>query len=236
MKTYFYERTAYKLSEQPVPNCFLALDDHFDVTIMIERPSTTPVPVLLAESVCARMADVEMYAFLVEDTRKRHLLEKGGETKAAILTRSFLIGYLGAVHSLLESCASTLVILYNLPLRPGERSFVNPEFWQHFVGRVPNVQRRYHPMRLFFNEVARWCDETTNRIPPLQVNHNHFGLYPARDSHLRVIDDNNADVAQLGGDQLRVHWIDAQELHQRWKTNLLMLCEKICQDIRTASG
>ena len=30
MKTYFYDRTAYRLSDQPVPSCFIRLDEVFD--------------------------------------------------------------------------------------------------------------------------------------------------------------------------------------------------------------
>lgn len=234
MKTLFYERTAYKLSEQPVPNYFVALDEFFDLNLVVDRPGTTPMPVLLAESVCSRMADVEMYAFLIEDARLRHRLDKEGETKVAILTRSFLIGYLGAVRSLLDSCAAALAILYDLPLRPSERHFANPDFWQHFVARVPNVQRRYHAMRLFFNEVARWGNETADRVPPIQVIQNQFGVYPARDSHLRVIDDANADLAQMEAEIMRLNWVDALDLHHRWKKDFAMLCEKVCQDIRAA--
>lgn len=234
MKTYFYERTAYKLSDQPVPQFFLALDEFFDSNLVLERPGITPMPVILAESVCSRLADVEMYAFLIEDTRKRHRLDKTGESKVAILTRSFFIGYLGAARSLLDSCSAALAILYELPLRPSERTFANPEFWQHFVGRVPNVQRRYHSMRLFFNEVMRWANETPDRIPPLQVVHNQFGPYPARDSHLRVADDPNADLGAMDVELLRLHWIDALDLHHRWKSNLIMLCEKVCQEIRAS--
>ena len=234
MKTYFYERTAYKLSEQPVPQYFITLDDFFDFNLVVDQPGSTPVPVLLAESICSRLADVEMFAFLIEDTRKRHRLDKDGETRIAILTRSFLVGYLGAARALLDSCATALSILYQLPLKPGERTFANPEFWQYFVGRVPNVQRRYHPMRLFFNEVMRWCNETADRIPPIQVLHNQFGMYPARDSHLRVADDPNADLAVMDAELLRLNWINALDLHLRWKPNLSMLCEKVCVDIQSS--
>ena len=117
MKTYFYERTAYKLSDQPVPACFIKLDEQFDARVLINRAGTTPVPILLAESLCSRMADVEMYAFLLEDTRKRHRLDASGEVKVAILTRSFLIGYLGAVRALLDCAASALNTLYNFGLK-----------------------------------------------------------------------------------------------------------------------
>ena len=68
MKTYFYERTAYKLSDEAVPECFLKLDEHFDVALSYDHNLYAHRSVLLAESICSRMADVEMYAFLLEDT------------------------------------------------------------------------------------------------------------------------------------------------------------------------
>ena len=73
MKTEFYLHTAYRLSEMPVPNCFLKLDEHFDLHLepRIPREGGTHVALLLAESICARMADVEMYAYLIDDTRRR---------------------------------------------------------------------------------------------------------------------------------------------------------------------
>ncbi len=231
MKTYFYERTAYKLSDQPVPACFIKLDEQFDERVVIDRPGTTPVPILLAESLCSRMADVEMYAFLLEDTRKRHRLDKGGEVKVAILTRSFLIGYLGAARALLDCAASALTTLYHFDLKRAERNFASSEFWQQFVARVPNVQRRYHAMRIFFNEVLRWCSETVDRIPPLQVLYNQFGQFSTRDSHLRIADDATVDLAQMDAEVVRLNWMDARHLHDRWKAQFLLLCEKVCQDI-----
>jgi hypothetical protein len=233
MKSYFYERSAYRLSEQPVPACFLRLDERFDAELFFEQAGETPLSVILAESVCSRMADVEMFAFLMEDTRRRHRLDADGEIKIAVLTRSFLIGYLGAVRALLDACATTLAILAQLPLKPGERSFGQGEFWQQLVTRAPNVHRKYHPMRVFFNDVGRWCGETADRIPPLQVLYNQFGQYSSRDSHLRVIDES-ADLGRMGSQALPVHWVDAIDLHRRWKLQLLTLCERICQDIEAS--
>lgn len=108
-----------------------------------------------------------MFAFLIEDTRKRHRLDKDGGA-LLILTRSFLVGYLGAARALLDSCATALSILYQLPLKPGERTFANPNSGNISWAASPTCSERYHPMRLFFNEVMRWCNETADRIPPIQ--------------------------------------------------------------------
>ena len=231
MKTHFYERSAYKLSEQPVPSCFIKLDDYFDQRLGVIQANNPHVSVDFAESLCARMADVEMYAFLIEDARKRHGLEQGNDAKAAILTRSFFVGYLGAIRGQLDCAAVALAVLYRLPLPSAERSFAHGNFWHQLVTAVPNVHRRYHGMRLFFNEVWRWCNETVYRVPPLYISQEQYGPYASREMHLRMLDEANLDLTQLPAEPLRLHWIDPLHLHDRWKPQLLSLCEKICQDI-----
>ena len=84
MKTFFYDRTAYSLSAEPVPSFFLKLDDVFDARFTEHGEFAVDRNVLLAESVCARMADVEMYAYLMEDVRKRTSLERKEEDRAAV--------------------------------------------------------------------------------------------------------------------------------------------------------
>lgn len=235
MKTQFYDRTAYSLSSEPVPNCFLKLDDHFDSFLSERQQFATNRYVLLAESVCGRMADVEMYAFLLEDVRKRKSLDRQEDDRAAILTRSFLLGFLGACRGLLDSSAVTLATVYELPLSQAERSFTNGAFWHQLVLNVPAVHRRYHPLRLFFNEILRWQHETVYRLPPLVALHGHYGHLPGRDAQLRVVDDMNFDLEQLAQEPYGVTWIDPLQLYSRWKPRLLSLCEKVCQDIETCS-
>jgi hypothetical protein len=235
MKTLFYDRTAYSLSSEPVPNCFVKLDDHFDTLFSDHREFAVNRNVLLAESVCSRMADVEMYAFLMEDARKRNSLDRKEDDRAAILTRSFLIGFLGSCQALLDSCASTLATLYELPLTPSERTFFNSDFWHQFVLLVPAVHRRYHPLRLFFNEILHWQRETVYRLPPLVALHSHYGHLPGRDAQLRVVDDSHFELDRLAQEPYAAAWIDPLELYSRWKPRLLSLCEKICQDIENRS-
>jgi hypothetical protein len=232
MKTYFYERTAYKLSDEAVPECFLRLDEHFDMALAYDHNLYAHRSVLLAESVCSRMADVEMYAFLLEDTRKRNSIERKEDEKAAILTRSFLLGFLCASRALLDSCAVTLAMLYELKIAKGDRSFINGDFWHQLVLVTPAVHRRYHPLRLFFAEVMRWQAETVYRVPPLVVLQGQYGHLPGREAQLKVADDTTWELPQMAAEPHRVNWIDPLELYTRWKPRLLSLCEKVCQDLQ----
>ena len=194
MKTYFYERTAYKLSDQPVPACFVHLDGSFDQHFATFEEAYGHRCVVMAESICARLADVEMYAFLMEDARKRHAVDSRGDEKATILTRSFLTGYLGAGRALLDATAAALTILYALPLSPSEATFANGDFWHQLVSNAPNVHRRYHPLRLFLTDFLRWSQETAHRIPPLMAAQQHFGRFAPREQRMQVLDDPGGDA------------------------------------------
>ena len=231
MKTSFYERTAYQLSDQPVPSCFMRLDDIFDRRFGTFEEAFSHPCVVMAESLCARMADVEMYAFLIEDAWKRHTVDAKGDDKATILTRSFLVGYLGAGRALFDVAASTLAALYTLPLNNSECNFANGDFWHQLVAREPNVHRRYHPLRLFLTEFMRWSFETAHRIPPLVVLQHHFGKFAPRDTRFQVADDAQASLAQITAQAPQIRWIDPLHLHDRWKPQFMTLCEKVCVDL-----
>jgi len=231
MKTYFYERTAYKLSDQPVPSCFMQLDEQIDRAFASFEEAYGHRSVVMAESICARMADLEMYAFLIEDARKRHSVDPRGDEKATILTRSFFVGYLGAGRALLDICAATLTVLYALPLGASESTFANGDFWHQLVSTVPNVHRRYHPLRLFITEFLRWSLETAHRIAPLVVAQRQFGKFAPRDQHLQVLDDPQAALGHLTDLPLPYRWSDPLRLHDRWKPQFMILCEKVCVDL-----
>lgn len=231
MKTYFYERTAYQLSDQPVPSCFMRLDEQFDAYFSSFDDAYRHPCVIMAESICARMADLEMYAFLIEDARKRHTVDPKGDEKTMILTRSFLVGYLGAGRALLDVSAAALASLYALPLSQSEATFTNGDFWHQLVSNAPNVHRRYHPLRLFLTEFMRWTAETAHRIAPIAVLQNQFGKYAPRSQRLQVIDDAQASLSQLNLMPLNVRWIDPLQLHDRWKPQFMTLCDKLCVDL-----
>ena len=237
MKTRFYDRTAYSLSSEPVPNCFLKLDDHFD-QLPIERQQ---IPTQSRSCSWPKASAVAWptwkctpsYWRTCANAKPSNVHE---DDRAAILTRSFLLGFISAARGLLDSSAVTLATLYeSAPESRLNRTFTSGDFWHQLVLHVPAVHRRYHPFRLFFNEVLRWQHETVYRLPPLVSLHAHYGHLPSRDAQLRVVDDINFDLEQLAHEPYSVNWIDPLQLYARWKPRLLALCEKICQDIETCS-
>lgn len=245
MKTFFYERTAYRLSNDPVPNCFFKLDEHFDTIFESVQNAYQHRSVLLAEQICGRMADIEMYAYLLDDAHNRHTREeyatnsapdvepflrhKHPETdKGAILTRSFMYGYLAACKALLDSAAITLAELYQLPIEPTQQRFENSEFWHELVIAAPNVHRRYHSKRSFFHDLTRWRDEAINRIPPVALLQ---GYLANRDLQLQVINDKSSELPHFTENPARIEWIDPLTLHTTWKPSLHDLCERLCVDI-----
>lgn len=234
MKTRFYERTAYQLSDQPVPGCFIWLDEQFDRHFATYEAAFSHPCAIMAESLCARMADVEMYAFLIEDARKRHTVDPKAEEKAALLTRSFWVGYLGAGRALLDVGAAILAGLYNLTLPVAAISFGSSDFWHQLVTVAPNVHRRYHPLRLFLTEFLRWCNESAHRIPPILVVEAQFGRYAPRDDRLRFFNEPNFTLAEMHRATIHAHWVDPLALHVRWKPQFLLLCEKLTVDLSKA--
>ena len=173
-----------------------------------------------------------LYSILLQARRS---LERHEDDRAAILTRSFLLGFLSSCRGLLDSSAVTLATLYNLPLPAADQTFMSGDFWHYLVLNVPAVHRRYHPMRLFFNEIKRWQDETVYRLPPMLALHAHYGHLPSREAQLRIIDDTNFTLEQVAQEPYNVQWIDPLQLYSRWKPRLISLCERVCKDLETCS-
>lgn len=234
MKTRFYERTAYQLSDQPVPSCFVRLDEVFDQHFATFEEAYSHPCVVMAESLCARMADVELYAFLIEDARKRHTVDPKAEEKAALLTRSFWVGYLGAGRVLLDAAAAMLDGLYGLSLPKSATTFASGDFWHQLVSQQPNVHRRYHPLRMFVSEFLRWTVEAAHRIPPIIVIEAQFGRYAPRENRLKFYDEPAFTLAQMSDVTLHARWIDPLALHDRWKPQFMLLCEKLTVDLEKA--
>ena len=171
-----------------------------------------------------------------EEARKRHTVDARGDDKATILTRSFRVGYLGAGRALLDGAAAALTALYNLPLGPAEATFANGDFWHQLVANMPNVHRRYHPLRLFVTEFLRWSFETAHRLVPLGVAQNYFGKFAPREQRLQMLDDGQTTLAHLGELSAHARWVDPLRLHDRWKPQFMTLCEKVCVDLEKHTG
>ena len=48
---------------------------------------------------------------------------------------------------------------------------------------------------------------------------------------LEVTDDPKANLSQMATESVNVRWVDPLHLHDRWKSQFLTLCEKICVDL-----
>ncbi len=156
-------------------------------------------------------------------------------TVPPFLTRSFAFGYIEACRALLDSGVIAIATLYSLPLDATDLSVASSDFWHQLVLYKPAIHRRYHPLRLFFNEIVRWQKEAIFRIPPLLVLHSHYGPMPSRDIQFRIIEDVHHNLETVAHEPYSVDWIDPLDLHVKWKPRLLAYCEKLCVDIERCS-
>ena len=119
MKTSFYNRTAYspRLLNITVPQCFIELDDYFD-TLFQTTTGSAQLVVILAENLCRRLADVELFAQYISEAQR-----ESDTFQAAILIGTFLVAYFNACKSLMDAGAITLAKVYNLNLKNKEMDF-----------------------------------------------------------------------------------------------------------------
>jgi hypothetical protein len=168
------------------------------------------------------MADVEINAFLIEDARKRHTVDPKAEAKAAILTRILLAG--AAVRCWTGAAGFASMTSLQRPRRPRQRRLLASLF------PAANA-RRYHPLRLFVTEFMRWTTESAHRIPPILVIEAQFGKYAPRDNRLQFYDEPDFTLAEMSSVTMHARWIDPLALHDRWKPQFMLLCEKLAVDL-----
>ena len=66
------------------------------------------------------------------------------------------------------------------------------------------------------------------------VIENQFGKYAPRDTRLQVFDDPQLTLPQMSDATLHMRWIDPLALHDRWKPNFMLLCDKLAVDLEKA--
>jgi hypothetical protein len=129
MRTGFYERTAYGFLPIEAPECFINLEKYFYNNITGTQIFGNQIT-RLAENLSYRMADIDLYAYLILDAnRKPNIWNPDSKIirndfKRAILVQSLLIAYFSACKSLFDSGAISLNQLYQLGLgNPKEQDF-----------------------------------------------------------------------------------------------------------------
>lgn len=230
MKTWFYNRTAYVLLDVPVPKCFTDLDEHFD-TRFTTSSGMLHQSVTLAENLCRRMADVELYASYISDAQQNPNTFRG-----AILIGTLLVGYFSACKSLLDAGAITLARVYNLTLTNKQMDFSKPKFWKLLEeGAGSVVIGRYTPFKGLFKDIVDWRDSAVHRLTPFAVTHGsgHPDKVSREKMEIKMIAQPDAEISMIVKAPKSVPWVEPLYYHKQWQIQLIEFCKEVCLDIRS---
>jgi hypothetical protein len=235
MKTLFYSRTAYslKLPNITVPQCFIELDNYFD-TLFQTTSGLTQGAVILAENLCRRLADVELFAQYISEAQR-----KSNTFQAAVLIGTFLVAYFNACKPLLDAGAITLAKIYNLNIKNKEMDFSKRIFWQQLEKQIGStVIDRYTPFNSLFSEIVKWRDAAVHRLTPIVLTHSpgHPEKVPREKLEIKMVDQPDTDISVIVKKAKDIRWIKPLDCHKQWREHLLDFCEQVCLDIRTQAS
>jgi len=229
MKTWFYNRTAYKLLNIPVPKCFTELDEYFDRLFSGSGAMLHP-SVTLVENLCRRMADVELYASYISEAQKSPDTFKG-----AILIGTLLVGYFNACKSLIDAGAIALATVYNLNLPNKEMDFSKSKFWKQLNEKTgPIIVDRYKAFGSLFKEIIVWRDAAVHRLTPFVVTHSpdEPSKVPREKKKIKMVAQPDTEISTVVKATKSISWVDPLHYHRQWKSQLLNFCNDVCVDIR----
>lgn len=230
MVSSFYYRTAYILLDIPVPECFINLDKYL-WELFSPNPPFLNVSAILAENLCRRMADIELYASYISEAQKNPDAEKG-----TILVGTFLVGYFTACKSLFDAGAITLARVYNLNLKNKEMDFSNSKFWKRLDGEVrPTIITRYAPFKPLSNEIVKWRNAAIHRMTPLVIMHSpdRPDMVPREKVEIKMVNQPDAAISTIAKALKDVQWVEPLYYHRQWQSQLIEFCKEVCLDIRS---
>jgi len=228
MKTWFYNRTAYCLLNEPVPQCFIELDEHFD-TRFATTGALMHLSVTLAENLCRRIADVELVAWYISDAYKSR-----NTFKAAIHIGSLIVWYFSTCKSLMDAGAITLATIYNLTLTQKEMDFSKAKFWNQLKQKHPTVHARYISFKDLLDEIVRWRDTAVHRLTPLVLTHSpgHPDTVPQEKREIKMVARPDITISTVATAPKSIQWAEPLHFHGQWKNSLIEFCKEVCSDIR----
>lgn len=244
MESFFYNRSMHSVIGQPVPLCFLDLEQHFGPKVPpkcfpLLAPRVGPT-IALAENLCRRMGDVEYYGQRISDE-----LETMRGSYTAKTVSSLLVGHFSACKSVLDASAITLARLYHVGRKSRGRELASKEmdfarqgkgsFWSLLQSEQPAVSKRYVRFTGPFGEIIEWRDAAVHRVFPLVVTavarRPETGI--ASIHHFDLALEPDPDVAKLFSRPKSVRQSDPLHFHRKWHPHLLALCEEVCRDIKS---
>jgi hypothetical protein len=236
MRTYFFGRSQYAyLRNVEIPSCFKDLDivlgekdGSSDVVLAINAPA-----VRMAENICRRMADVDWYAAGVGNA-----LREESVGKAACLAMTLLVGYFSSCKAVLDAAAITLNELFQLGLAPKQQDFSKEEVWKRLLGHSQHLSDRYKPYRALSQHVVQWRDKAVHRQYPIILPSAATEEKPRAEITLRLINDPQPEIRDnwISVGRGRSVTIDPLKLHNSWRSELVSMCAKLCEDIGEWAG
>ncbi len=258
MRTYFYNRSSYAFLEDDVPDCFKYLDEYFDSVVKSDEELLVlgnPV-VQLAENLCYRMGDIDLYAFLISKLSNKNNDVWNFDSKIikniynrATLARSLLVSYLGACKSLFDAGAIALNHIYQLELNEKEQDFMKGRLQAKLK---PKCDDKYENFESLVHDIVKnWRNDAIHRHAPtvapvdsriipdasskgFQIS--LFGEFKKGRPDLigkpvtldKVIDAHfNPD----GIKENKIGFCELVDLHKEWRPQFIDFCEKICDDL-----
>jgi len=229
MQTSFYNRTAYLFAGVSVPDCFLQLGKHFD-TRFTTLASIKHEHVILAENLCRRMADVELYASYISEAQKSPNALKG-----ATLIGTLLVGYFTACKSLLDAGSITLAKVYHLTLTNKEMDFSKPKFWKQLSKEAGTaISDRYTPFKGLFKDIIDWRDSAVHRFTPFTVTHSPDDpdKVPRGEQEIKMVARPDTVISTVAKTPKSIPWVEPLHFHRKWRDELIGFCGEVCQDIQ----
>lgn len=228
MKTLFYKRTAYESLNRQVPKCFIELDDYFGKTFKagseIFQSSTR-----LAENLCHRMADVELYADYISEEVKRD-----NAFKAAINIGTLLVGFFTSCKSVLDAGAMALNMVYKLNLPERQQDFGKPELMRELKKKTrTEVYKRYRIYDSFIKEAIGWRDSAVHRHTPFCIVHQNHSNSPREQQEIKLANQLDADINDIARKSATIEWVEPLHQYNKWYSSLVAFCADVCTDIQS---
>jgi len=228
MKTLFYKRTAYESLNRQVPKCFIELDAYFGKTFKagseLFQTSTR-----LAENLCHRMSDVELYAYYISEEMKRD-----NAFRAAINIGTLLVGFFTSCKSVLDAGAIALNMVYKLNLPERQQDFGKPELMRALKkGTKTEVYKRYRIYDSFIKEAISWRDSAVHRHTPFCVVHQNQSNSPREKQEIKLANQLDTDINDIARKPTTIDWVEPLHQYNKWYSSLVDFCADVCKDIQS---
>ncbi|HEV8241101.1 MAG TPA: hypothetical protein VGS57_17180 [Thermoanaerobaculia bacterium] len=233
MKTIFYNRTPYHAAQLTVPDCFIALDEIYDLLVP-DMESILGAPYLQhAENICRRMGDIDLYALFIRDADAH-----ADPFWAATIISSYLVGFFSACKSLFDAASICLTDLHRLALTDREQDMSRGRFWNTLQATSSASFTKFKSFRSLCDEVVRWRDASVHRSTPLVLVHSpgYPDDAPRSEITIRMVATPGATPAAVVSTGAAVPWLGPLELHDRWRPHLISLCVELCSEIQGSLG